>query len=93
MGFLLQCVIMQDAGGGKDAVPPVPRWNTPRQVEGTPERLCQQVSMHAGLEDGYVSLQYLSTNQPHCSKNPIYVFPEKELRGLSPNFHIHTVCL
>jgi hypothetical protein len=20
---------------------------------------------------------------------PIYVFPEKELRGLSPNFHIH----
>jgi hypothetical protein len=27
----------------------------------------------------------------HCSKNPIYVFPEKELRGLSPKFHIH-VC-
>ncbi len=25
----------------------------------------------------------------HCNKNPIYVFPEKELRGLSPNFHIH----
>ncbi len=24
-----------------------------------------------------------------CNKNPIYVFPEKELRGLSPNFHIH----
>jgi hypothetical protein len=22
-------------------------------------------------------------------RNPIYVFPEKELRGLSPNFHIH----
>jgi hypothetical protein len=22
-------------------------------------------------------------------KNPILVFPEKELRGLSPNFHIH----
>jgi hypothetical protein len=21
--------------------------------------------------------------------NPIYVFPEKELRGLSPNFHFH----
>jgi len=21
--------------------------------------------------------------------NPIYVFPEKELRSLSPNFHIH----
>ncbi len=25
----------------------------------------------------------------HCNENPIYVFPEKELRGLSPNFHIH----
>ncbi len=25
----------------------------------------------------------------NCNENPIYVFPEKELRGLSPNFHIH----
>ncbi len=25
----------------------------------------------------------------HCNKNPIYLFPEEELRGLSPNFHIH----
>jgi hypothetical protein len=25
----------------------------------------------------------------HCNENPIYVFPEKELRGLSPNFNIH----
>ncbi len=25
----------------------------------------------------------------HCKENPIYVFPEKKLRGLSPNFHIH----
>jgi hypothetical protein len=24
----------------------------------------------------------------HCNENLIYVFPEKELRGLSPNFHI-----
>jgi hypothetical protein len=24
----------------------------------------------------------------HCNEDPIYVFPEKELRGLSPNFHI-----
>ncbi len=30
-------------------------------------------------------------NQPglHCKEIGIYVFPEKELRGLSPNFHIH----
>jgi hypothetical protein len=25
----------------------------------------------------------------HCTEYPIYVFPEKELCGLSPNFHIH----
>ncbi len=25
----------------------------------------------------------------HCNENPIYVFPKKELRGLSPNIHIH----
>ncbi len=25
----------------------------------------------------------------HCNENPTNVFPEKELRGLSPNFHIH----
>ncbi len=25
----------------------------------------------------------------HCKENHIYVFPEKELRGLIPNFHIH----
>jgi hypothetical protein len=24
----------------------------------------------------------------NCNENPIYVFPEKELRGLSPNSHI-----
>jgi hypothetical protein len=25
----------------------------------------------------------------HCNKHPIYVFPVKELRGLSRSFHIH----
>jgi hypothetical protein len=25
----------------------------------------------------------------HCKENPIYVLPEKKLRGLSPNLHIH----
>jgi hypothetical protein len=25
----------------------------------------------------------------HCKEDPIYVFPENKLRGLSPNFHIH----
>jgi len=26
---------------------------------------------------------------PHCKENPIFVFPGKELSGLSPNFHSH----
>jgi hypothetical protein len=32
-----------------------------------------------------------TTYQPstHCNENPIYVFPEKELCGLSPSFHVH----
>ncbi len=25
----------------------------------------------------------------HCKENPIYVFPEKKLRGLIPNLYIH----
>jgi hypothetical protein len=25
----------------------------------------------------------------HCNENPIYVFLKKDLRGFSPNFHIH----
>jgi hypothetical protein len=34
-----------------------------------------------------------TVNSMHCNKNPIYVFPEKELRSLNPNFHIHvSVC-
>jgi hypothetical protein len=29
----------------------------------------------------------------HCKEDPIYVFPEIKLRGLSPYFYIHTVYL
>ncbi len=25
----------------------------------------------------------------HFNENPVYVFQEREVRGLSPNFHIH----
>jgi hypothetical protein len=28
----------------------------------------------------------------HYNENPIYVFPEKELRGLSPKFQVLCVC-
>jgi hypothetical protein len=34
------------------------------------------------------SALYDSDNM-HCNENPIYVFPEKDLRILSPKFHIH----
>ncbi len=30
-----------------------------------------------------------NTGMVHCKEIWIYVFPEKELRGLSPNVHIH----
>jgi hypothetical protein len=31
-----------------------------------------------------VRLTFIRTQQqPHCNENPIYVFPEKELRGLA----------
>jgi hypothetical protein len=31
----------------------------------------------------------ISIGSSHCNENSIFVFPEKKLRGLSPNFHIH----
>ncbi len=33
--------------------------------------------------------QRRGVGRSHCNENPIYVFPGKELRGLSPSFHIH----
>jgi hypothetical protein len=40
--------------------------------------------------EAFISLCYiLLLRYVHCNENPIYVFPEKELRDLSPNFHIH----
>ncbi len=33
--------------------------------------------------------KFMKATTIHCNENPIYVFPEKELRGLSSNFHIH----
>jgi hypothetical protein len=48
----------------------------------------------APLDNGvWVQLQQDSLQEitifTYCNENPIYVFPEKELRGLSHNFHIH----
>ncbi len=55
--------------------------------------ICRQVTFHFYLtilkvvEKAFIF--YLCLTLMHCNENPIYVFPEKELRGLSPNFHIH----
>ncbi len=35
------------------------------------------------------SLDLFQNSMVHWNENPIYVFPEKELRGLSPNFRVH----
>jgi hypothetical protein len=32
---------------------------------------------------------YVNHSQVHCTENPIYVFPEKELCDLSPTSYIH----
>ena len=36
---------------------------------------------------------FLTVSTFHCNENPIYVFLFRELRGLSPNFHIHVSVL
>jgi hypothetical protein len=41
------------------------------------------------LYNEQICIPHNSKKFVHCNENPIYVFPEKELRGLSPNFHIH----
>jgi hypothetical protein len=35
------------------------------------------------------SKPYHETVPLHCKENPIYVFPEKKILSLSPNFHIY----
>ncbi len=40
-----------------------------------------------GVSDPF--LIYVPEAYLHCKENPIYVFPEKKLRCISPNFHIH----
>ena len=42
-----------------------------------------------GYETVRSSCSSFSATSSHCNENPIYVFLFWELRGLSPNFHIH----
>ncbi len=43
-------------------------------------------SLAAGIE---IRMSKLHQAKVHCQEIPIYVFLFWELRGLSPNFHIH----
>jgi hypothetical protein len=70
----------------------------PIKTENSQEfALCNKSTTNQNTEH-LVVLNHATTNQkteepfaPHCTKNPIYVFPENELRGLSPNSYI--LCL
>ncbi len=53
------------------------------------------VMLCKGLSGYIITTKYVHTSwqssswSAHCNKNPINLFPEKEFRGLGPNFHIH----
>jgi hypothetical protein len=47
-----------------------------------------QLSFNGG-KVGAVGFSLPTISTGHCNENPIYVFPEKELRSHSPNFHNH----
>ncbi len=46
-----------------------------------PDMSCSNAILAAGTKGKHTTA--------HCTESPIYVFPEKELRGLSPNSYIH----
>jgi hypothetical protein len=50
---------------------------------------CRTVAIAATLRPAGSAAGQSLKGHTHCSENPIYVFPEKKLHGLSPNFHIH----
>jgi hypothetical protein len=52
----------------------------------------KETVVHVVIQLEYKVDEYIEGGQYLlCNENPIYVFAEKELRGISPNFHIH-VC-
>ena len=67
--------------------------------KGQPERSepsdISLLDTHKDLEfadnDALLNIQYTlqEIDFLHCKENPIYVFPERKLCGLVPNFHIH----
>jgi hypothetical protein len=68
----------------------VPFPNSP----STPDCIPAFYSFIQGASPTGTVLQKFHYVRVHCNEKTIYVFPEKELRVLSPNFHIHSfMCL
>jgi hypothetical protein len=68
--------------------PPPPPPCVPEGSPPVPPRPCRNESV-SGQRSLFTLNSVTSINSPHCPENQIYVFPEKELRGLSPNSYIH----
>ncbi len=51
--------------------------------------LMNSAAFSYGVALKFLSREIYMTQGPHCKEIWIYIFPEKELRGLSPNFYIH----
>jgi hypothetical protein len=64
--------------------------------KGIARGLSPNSHIHVSVSDLYIprikGLVFLSNSPLHCNENPIYVFPEKELRGLNLNFHTFMFC-
>jgi hypothetical protein len=59
-----------------------------KAVKDRSRMFCGSVTA-AGLLQIAPTVVSISDEGGYCNENSIYVFPEKELHGLSPNFHIH----
>ncbi len=60
----------------------------PRQLKAHSYKLSPYHFWHLRIAETWLSF-YEKSFIMHCNENPTYVFLFWELRGLSPNFHIH----
>jgi hypothetical protein len=56
------------------------------QLSSLAKHISEQRNVYCGSQFGWRKLAYIRL---HCNEKPIYVLHFLELRGLSPNFHIH----
>jgi hypothetical protein len=80
---ILNAVVLRTLNRLGDSSVPFP--NSP----STPDCIPAFYSFIQGASPTGRVLQKLHYVRVHCNENPSDVFPEKELRGFSPNFHVH----